>query len=172
MTKSSTSSSTRGRLFSASGVLAAAVIAVCVNVLVHRFYKRWDWTTGSLYTLSEPTLETLHSLPDPVEAIVFLSASDPMRLSVEHMLAAYQAETKLLKTRFVDPDRNPAQFLALEKEYGIVAGKTEDGRVVTDAAIVLTRGGQRWFITTDDMVVYDEKDNRSRPVLEIGRAHV
>ncbi len=158
--------STRSRLFSASGVLAAGVIAVCLNVLVHRFYKRWDWTSGSLYTLSEPTLETLHSLPDPVEAIVFLSASDPMHLSVEHMLAAYQAETKLLKPRFVDPDRNPAQFLALQKEYGIVAGKTEDGRVVTDAAIVLSRGGQRWFITTDDMVVYDEKDNRSRPALE------
>jgi hypothetical protein len=158
--------SPRVRLFSASGVLAAGVIAVCVNVLVHRFYTRWDWTSGSLYTLSEPTLETLHSLPDQVDALVFLSASDPMHLSVEHMLAAYQAETKLIKPRFVDPDRNPAQFLALQKEYGIVAGKTEDGRVVTDAAIVLSRGGQRWFITTEDMVVYDEKDNRSRPALE------
>jgi hypothetical protein len=154
------------RLFSATGVLAAAVIAVCANVLVFRFYKRWDWTTGSLYTLSEPTLETLHSLPDPVEAVVFLSASDPMQLSVEHMLAAYGSETKLLKPRFVDPDRSPALFLALQKQYGITAGKTEDGRVVTDAAIVLSHGSQRWFITTEDMVVYDEKDNRSRPALE------
>ena len=79
--------SSRGRLFSASGVLAAGVIAVCVNVLVHRFYKRWDWTGGSLYTLSEPTLETLHSLPDPVEAIVFLSADD----SDERLLEAIEA---------------------------------------------------------------------------------
>ena len=154
------------RIFAATGVLAAAIIAVCVNILVHRFYKRWDWTTARLYTLSEPTLETLHSLPEEVQAVVFLSASDPMHLSVEHMLAAYTAETKLLKPRFIDPDRNPAQFLAMEKEYGIVAGKTEDGRVVTDAAIVLSRGNQRWFITTEDMVVYDEKDNRSRPALE------
>ncbi len=154
------------RIFSATGVLAASVIAVCVNVLVFRFYKRWDWTSSSLYTLSEPTLETLHSLPDPVEAMVFLSASDPLHLSVEHMLAAYGAETKLLKPRFVDPDRNPALFLALQKQYGIVAGKTADGRIVADAAIVLSRGGNRWFITTEDMVVYDEKDNRSRPALE------
>jgi hypothetical protein len=156
----------RARAFSVAGVLAAGVIAVCGNVLVNRFYKRWDWTSASLYTLSEPTLETLHSLPDPVDVIVFLSASDPMRLSVEHMLAAYGAETKLLKPRFIDPDRSPAEFLAMQKQYGIVAGKTEDGRVVTDAAIVLSRAGQRWYVTTDDMIVYDEKDNRSRPALE------
>jgi hypothetical protein len=154
------------RWLSASAVLAAGIILVCVNVLSHRFYKRWDWTSGSLYTLSEPTLETLHSLADPVDAIVFLSGSDPMRLSVDHMLTAYTAETKLLHPRFVDPDRQPAEFLALEKEYGIVAGKTEDGRVVTDAAIVLARGPSHWFITTEDMVVYSEKDNRSRPALE------
>jgi hypothetical protein len=154
------------RLLSAAAVLAAGVIAVCANVLVHRFYKRWDWTSAALYTLSEPTLETLHSLPEPVDAIVFLSASDPMRLTVEHILASYQAETKLLRPRFVDPDRSPAEFIALQRQYGIVAGKTEDGRVVTDAAIVLARGNQRWFVTTDEMVVYDEKDNRARPALE------
>ncbi len=166
MTGSARGGASGFRWLSAGGVLAAGVIAVCLNVLVHRFYKRWDWTSAGIYTLSQPTLETLHSLADPVEVIVFLSASDPMRLSVDHMLAAYGAETKLLRPRFVDPDRSPAEFIALQKQYGIVAGKTEDGRIVTDASMVLSRGGQRWFITTDDMVVYDEKDNRSRPALE------
>jgi hypothetical protein len=154
------------RWLSLGGILAAGVIAVSLNVLAHRFYKRWDWTSAGLYTLSLPTLETLHGLGEPIDVIVFLSASDPMHLSVEHMLAAYGAETKLLRPRFVDPDRSPAEFLAMQKQYGIVAGKTEDGRVVTDAAIVLARGSEHWFITTDEMVVYDEKDNRSRPALE------
>ncbi len=151
---------------SATGVLAAGVIAVCANVLVHRFYERWDVTTGGLYTLSAPTLETLHSLGDPIDVIVFLSASDPMRESVDQMLAAYEAQTKLLHLRYVDPDRAPAEFIALEQKYNIVTGKTEDGRIVTDAAIVLARGEQHWFITVDQMVSYDEKNNRSRPVLE------
>jgi hypothetical protein len=158
---------TRGvRWFTATGVLAAGVIAVCVNVLAHRFYKRWDWTESGLYTLSQATLETLHSLSDPVDVIVFLSASDPLSLSVQHMLSAYGAETKLLRPRFVDPDRSPAEFIALQKEYGINAGKTEDGRVVTDASLVIARGPQHWFVTTEAMVVYDEKDNQARPVLE------
>jgi hypothetical protein len=154
------------RWLTAAGVLAAGMIAVCANVLVHRFYARWDWTSAGLYTLSDATLQTLHSLGAPVDVIVFLSASDPLHLSVEHMLAAYGAETKLIKPRFVDPDRSPAEFIALEKEYGIVAGKTEDGRVVTDASIVIAQGGNHWFVTTEDMVVFDEKDNRARPILE------
>jgi len=154
------------RWLSAGGVFAAVVIAVCVNILVHRFYKRWDFTTGGLYTLSEATLETLHSLGEPIDVIVFLSNSDPLTVSVEHTLAAYGAETKLVHARFVDPDRSPAEFIALEKEYGIQAGKTEDGRIVTDASIVIAHGPQHWFVTTEDMVAYDEKDNRSRPKLE------
>jgi hypothetical protein len=161
--------STRARylhLLSVGGVLAAGVIAVCINVLAHRFYKRWDWTSRGLYTLSAPTLETLHGLAEPVEVMVFLSASDPLRLSVEFMLSAYGAETKLLRPRYVDPDRSPAEFIATQQEYGIIAGKTEDGRVVTDAALVIAQGKNHWFITTDDMVVVDETDRRARPILE------
>jgi hypothetical protein len=154
------------KALAAAGVLAAAVIAVLVNVLVARFYKRWDWTRSGIYTLSQATLETLHGLSEPVEVIVFLSASDPLTVSVRHMLAAYGAETTRLSARYVDPDRNPAEFLALQRKYGIMAGKTEDGRVVTDAALVIARGDRHWFLTNDDIVSYDEEANRSRPKLE------
>lgn len=154
------------RALAAAGVFAAAVIAVTVNILASRFYERWDLTSAGLYTLSPATIETLQSLENPIEVIVFLSASDPLRVSVEHMLRAYGAETRLLEPRFVDPDQDPAEFLALQKEYGIVAGKTEDGRIVTDASIVLSRGDKHWFVTTDDIVVYDEEDGRARPQLE------
>lgn len=159
--------SRRGAIWlSIAGVLSASVIAVCANVLVHRFYKRWDWTSAGLYTLSQATVETLRSLSEPIDVIVFLSTSDPMSVSVQHMLTVYGSETKLLRPRFVDPDRSPAEFIALQKEYGIVAGKTEDGRVVTDASLVIARGDQHWYVTTDDMVVYSDKDQQSRPALE------
>jgi hypothetical protein len=154
------------KALSAAGVLAASIIAVLCNVLVARFYQRWDFTKGGLYTLSPATLETLRTLGEPVEVIVFLSASDPLSVSVRHMLTAYGAETTRLSTRYVDPDRSPAEFLALQQKYGIVAGKTEDGRVVTDASLVIARGSRHWFVTTDDMVAYDEEDGRSKPKLE------
>ncbi len=154
------------KALAAAGVLAAVLIAIVVNVLVARFYKRWDWTSAGLYTLSGATRETLAALTEPVEVVVFLSASDPMTVSVRHMLTAYGAETTQLRPRYVDPDRNPAEFLALQQKYGLVTGKTEDGRVVTDASIVIVRGDRHWFVTTDDMVQYDEDDGRARPRLE------
>ncbi len=149
-----------------AAVLAAAVIAVCVNILAARFYKRWDWTSSGLYTLSDATQQTLRSLDQPIDVIVFLSRSDPLTVSVQHMLQAYGNETSKLRARYVDPDRSPGEFVALQKKYGIEAGKAEDGRVVTDASIVVAKGDKHWFITTSDMVVYDEQDGRARPKLE------
>ncbi|HMR07211.1 MAG TPA: GldG family protein, partial [Polyangiaceae bacterium] len=159
----------RGRalsVLSAAGVIAATLLGISANVLVSRFYKRWDVTSRGLYTLSDATVDTLRGLGDPVEVIVFLSASDPLTVSVRHMLTAYGAETDKLRPRYVDPDRNPAEFLALQQKFGIVAGKTDDGRVVTDASIVVSRGSRNWFVTTDDIVVYDENDGQARPKLE------
>jgi hypothetical protein len=154
------------KTLAAAGVLAAALIAALVNILVARFYKRWDWTSQGLYTLSAATRETLAGLREPIDVVVFLSASDPLNVSVRHMLSSYGSETTRLRPRFVDPDRNPAEFLALQQKYGIVSGKTEDGRLVTDASLVIVRGERHWFVTTEDMVQYDENDGRARPKLE------
>ena len=154
------------KVFSAGGVIGALLCAALVNVLAFRHYERWDWTSSGLYTLSAATLETLHSLREPVEVVVFLSASDPLTVNVRQMLQAYRAETDQLSPKFVDPDRNPAEFLALQQKYAIMAGKTEDGRVVTDASIVIARGERHWYVTTDDIVSYDEEGRTARPRLE------
>lgn len=154
------------RALSLVAIVAAGVIAVCSNVLVSRHYERWDWTSSGLYTLSQATTDTLSQLKRPVDVVVFLSRSDPLTLSVRHMLDAYGAKTDKLKVRWIDPDRNPAEFQAMQKKYGIVAGKTEDGRVVTDASIVMASGEKHWFITTDDIVVVDENDGSAKPRLE------
>lgn len=151
---------------SAAGVVAAVLLGVSANVMVSRFYERWDVTSRGLYTLSQATVDTLHGLDQPVEVIVFLSSSDPLAVSVRHMLTAYGAETDQLRPRYVDPDRNPAEFLALQQKLGIAEGKTDDGRLTTDASIVVTRDSRHWFITTDDIVVYDDNDGQARPKLE------
>ena len=61
----------------------------------------------------------------------------------------------------------PAEFVAVQQKYNIVAGRTEDGRVVTDAAIVLASRGRHWFITPDDLVDFSEVDDgRTKSRLE------
>lgn len=148
-------------------LVAAMVIAVVANVLVARHYKRWDVTRGGLYTLSEPTLQTLHGLEEPVQIYVMLPAGDPLTTSVSHLLEAYKAETTRLEIKVTDPDRHPAEFLAIQQKYGVVAGKTEDGRILTDAAIIVAKRDKPYFLTANDLVaVEDEEDMRTRPRLE------
>jgi hypothetical protein len=154
------------RLMPWLGALGAAVLLVNVNVLGARFYQRWDATSDELYTLSQPTKELLRGLTEPVEVIVLLSKADPLLVSVRHMLEAYGAETRQLRLRFVDPDRSPAELLAVQQKYRILAGKAEDGRIVTDAALVLAAGDRHWFVTADELVRVDEDSGRARPALE------
>ena len=154
------------RTFSALGVLGAALLAVNLNVLVARWYKRWDVTAERLYTLSPATLKTLHALDQPLTVTVFLGRADPLSVSVRQMLVQYRAETSKLTSRFVDPDQNPAEFQVLQKELGLLTGHAEDGRLVTDASLVITRGERHWFITADELVHYDDQSGKARPRLE------
>jgi hypothetical protein len=154
------------------GVVAGALLLVNVNVLGARWYKRWDFTSDKLYSLSQPTRELLTGLQRPVDVSVLLSKGDPLLVSVRHMLEAYGAVTRQLRVTYVDPDRSPAEFLALQQKYQILAGKADDGRIITDAVIVMAEAdggagaGRHWFITTDELVHFDEDSGRSRPALE------
>jgi hypothetical protein len=155
------------KLSASLGIVAAMVLAVLVNVYVGRHYKRWDVTKGGLFTLSEATLTTLHALEEPIEIHVLLPSGDPLAVSVQHLLEAYGSETSRLVVKLTDPDRHPAEFLATQQKYGIVAGKTDDGRIVTDASIVVVRGDKPYFITDHDLVeVEDGEDVRARPRIE------
>lgn len=149
------------------GIVAAMVLAVVANIYVARHYERWDVTRGGLYTLSEPTLQTLHSLEEPIQIYVMLPSGDPLTTSVMHLLEAYQAETSRLDVKKTDPDRYPAEFLAIQQKYGVNVGQTEDGRVLTDAAIIVARRDKPYFLTANDLVaVEDPEDARVRPRLE------
>lgn len=154
------------KAFAAVGVLAAAALAVNANLLAARFYQRWDLTSERLYTLSSATKETLHGLKGSVDVTVLLSRGDPLLSSVRHSLAAYGAETRKLNVKYLDPEQSPAEFLAIQQRYGIIAGKAEDGRLVTDASIILAQADRHWFITPEDMMGFDAESGSVRPKLE------
>jgi len=171
-----------GRFVPWLGTAAGALLLVNVNVLGARWYKRWDFTSDKLYSLSQPTRELLTGLQQPVDVSVLLSKGDPLLVSVRHMLEAYGAVTRQLRVSYVDPDRSPAEFLALQQKYQILAGKADDGRIITDAVIVLSQNdkggeaggsaggdsstGRHWFVTSEELVHFNEESGRSRPALE------
>jgi hypothetical protein len=146
------------------GLVAAAFIAVVVNVLAARHFRRWDWTRGGLYTLSSATLATLHELPDTVEVWVLLGSQDPLLLSVKQLLVSYGAETTKLDVHYVDPDKDAIALLDLRRRFKIEAARTEDGRVVTDASLIVARGDKHWFLAPSDLVEVSQADDaRAKP---------
>jgi len=154
------------KALAAAGVLGAAVLAVNANVLVARWYKRWDLTHERLYTLSPATIQILRTLEQPLEIVVLLSKADPLNVSVRQMLTAYGAETSKLELKFIDPDQSPAEFQALQQKLGLQTGRAEDGRVVSDASVVISRGERRWFVTSEELVHYDDDSGKAQPRLE------
>ena len=155
-----------GQLFEAFGVVAAMVLAVLVNVFAARHYRRWDMTRHQLYSLSPATLETLRTLGESVEIDVLLSNADPLTSSVKFLLNAYQAETDRLVVKYTDPDRHAAEFLALQQKYGIEAGRTDEGVVVTDAAIIMSRAHSKPFFLSAAELVDEREDGRGRSKVE------
>ena len=153
-------------IWSAVGVLSAGVIAVSLNFVVARHYWRWDVTHAQLYTLSPATVETLAGLSEEVQVLVFLSQADPDLGSVRRMLDQYAAVSPMLRSRFVDPDREPGEFLALQNRYRLMQGRTEQGHLVSDAAIVVVQGEARWVIGSEDIVSYDDARGTVQPRLE------
>ncbi|GAC1543184.1 MAG: hypothetical protein NVS3B10_07450 [Polyangiales bacterium] len=160
----------RTKALASAGMLAAALLAVFVNVLAARHYERWDATRAKIYSLSPPTDFTLDQLEREgldVELFVFVGAGDPLLGSLKQILATYQAQAKTrLHVRFLDPDRDRAEFLRVQTELEVNA-KIESGRLLADAQVVVRHGTRVWYVKTDDMLVLDEGDDaKVRPRVE------
>ncbi|MGD0525019.1 MAG: GldG family protein [Polyangiaceae bacterium] len=146
-----------GHLVQLGGVVAAVVLAFVVNVLGDRHFTRWDWTRDKRWSLSPATVETLHSLEQPVEVWAITGAGDSLQQSIKELLASYQAASSRIEVHTIDPDRDVAQLVALQARFGLEAGRTEDGRVATDAVIVVATGDKHWFLTPQDL--YEQSDD-------------
>jgi hypothetical protein len=152
-----------GRAITLAGIAAAMFVAVMVNILAARHWKRWDWTTGKLYTLSPATTATLRDLPDTVELWVLLGSEDPLSQSVKQLLLAYRSESDKLDIHYVDPDRDAVELLEVRNRFHIEAGRAESGHVVTDAVMVVAHGERHWFLGPSDMIEVSEGDERAKP---------
>ena len=162
--------STRTKAMSSIGVIAAGVVAVLINLLAARHYKRWDATRGRLYSLSDPTNFTLDSLERDgldVELFVFIGGGDPLLSSIKQILVTYQARaSRHLHVRYLDPDRDRTEFMRLQTELEVNA-KAENGRILSDAQIVARHGKRVWYVKTDDLIVLEEGDDvKVRPRVE------
>ena len=153
-----------GQLVKLLSIVFAFVAMFFVNVIGARHFSRWDVTESKRYSLSPPTRDTLKSLPGPVEVWVLMGPGDPLEQSVKQLLVSYRAESSKIDVKYIDPDRDTVQFEDVKRRFHIEAGRTEDGRLVADAVIVVAKDDKHWFITASDLFeVSGAKEGRAKP---------
>lgn len=135
-----------------TGLVAAVVLAGVANVLAARHFLRWDWTKDRRWSLSPATTETLRGLAEPIDVWAIAGPGDVFEQSLRQMLTAYQAASSRIEVHWIDPDRDTVQLVDLTRKFDLEAGRTEDGRVATDAVVIVASEKKHWFLTPTDLV--------------------
>ncbi len=154
----------RGRRWSprVAAILVVA-IALLTNLIAARQFVRGDWTRGSLYALSDETVNVLHDLPRPVTATIFLYPkrdSERARAIAGFIRELTERFTRQSGGKFqaevIDPDRAPDRAEAAAKRYGIGAYEMGQG-------VVIFSSGARSKVVTEDELVEPEVDADGEP---------
>jgi hypothetical protein len=101
-----------------------------------------DASFAKQYTLSEPTRQLLADLKAPVDVVVLLGSADPLLVDLRHLVTAYQAVCPQLRVKYIDPDRDIAEFLALGRKHDIGAESDHAAGTIADTAVFLQSGAR------------------------------
>jgi len=139
---------------SASTLLLIAILGM-VNYLAFRHYKRFDWTTQGIFTLSPKSKTVLRELEKDLDVYVFLSRGESGFLATDELLKRYAAASQHIHLHYVDPDREASQFKLLAQRFGVAAGVVESGEARADVAAVVALGDKNWHVSREDLVAMD-----------------
>ena len=140
------------RIAASVSSIALVAILVMVNYLAFRHYKRFDWTSQGIFTLSPKSQKILRELDQSVDVYVFLSRGESGFLTTDELLKRYSAASQNVKLHYVDPDREASQFKLLAQRFGIAAGVLESGEARADVAAVVALGDKNWHVSREDLV--------------------
>lgn len=118
-----------GSMAAGSIVLVLAILAG-VNWISSRQNKRWDFTEGGQFSLSDQTRQILRSLDKPLDVKVFYKSDTGDLDRFRDQLAEYAYSSSQVKIEYIDPDKEPMKAKSLDVQaYGTIVlqydGKTE-----------------------------------------------
>jgi ABC-type uncharacterized transport system involved in gliding motility auxiliary subunit len=139
----------RRKLFTASNTALSVVLVVAlvgmVNWLSYRHYKRGDWTSSKLYSLSQKSLNVLKGVDKDVRVVVLMTPATPLFSETKELLQRYEAASKKIKVEFIDPERDPMRTKALAQEFGVSTANT----------VVFSCDGHKKYVTSEQLADYD-----------------
>jgi hypothetical protein len=105
------------------GLLLA--LAIMVNSLGLKHYRRWDFSRDQKYALSDKTKRFLDTIKGKVRITVFFSPSTPITADVQSLLAEYQYNAKgKIDVENIDPERNLSRAKELFEKYKVVSDES------------------------------------------------
>lgn len=138
-------------------------IAIGVNLLVERLPWRVDMTAEGFYSLSDQTLKVLAASEAPVTVLELWEAGRADSRVVE-LLQRYQAHSRRLQIREVDPYRNPVEL----ERYEV------DGRKPAVGSLIFEAGGRFKILRVADLyeMRYDEQTGEEVPTTFIAESAI
>lgn len=151
------------------GLILAVVLLALGNYLAYRHYRRFDWTEGRSFTLSDRSRQVLRRLDRDVTVYVLVSREDQIYQDLDELLRSYGALTTRLRVHRVDPNTQQGEYRLLQSRFGISAMETEGGEQVSDVDLVVEAGERHWNVRRDDLVQADVSSLGSDqgPVLDV-----
>jgi ABC-type uncharacterized transport system involved in gliding motility auxiliary subunit len=136
-----------------AGVLLLAALLVIVNYFGWKYYKRFDWTSSQLYSLSDKTKNVLKGLNKDIDFIVFMSPEQQRDLyqPTNELLQRYGSASRRVHVKFLDLEKHPMEAQALSQQYG-----------VTTQGVVVASGKDKRVISSADLADIDSTSGEPR----------
>jgi hypothetical protein len=134
------------------GALLVVAIALELNFLSYRHFERWDWTSESLYSLSDRSKSELSALREPVTFYLFMGQGEPHYVAMHELLQRYRAESPRFLVEEVDPHSNPTRYSELARRFDIVTLTDDAGGAEADVAAIATMGERVATIERTDLI--------------------
>ncbi len=135
-----------------AGVLLLAALLVILNYFGWKYYKRFDWTSSQLYSLSDKTQKVLKGLQKDVDFIVFLSPEQhDLYQPTTELLQRYGSASRRVHVRVIDLEKNPIEAQSLGQKYG-----------VTTQGVVVASGNDKRVVASQDLAEIDSQSGEAR----------
>ncbi len=127
-------------------VIVVTILFLLLNYLSMRHYKRWDWTSAELYTLSEKSKQVVRDLDRDVDIIVLLDPASELYTAASELLDRYEATNpQRIERRDMDAAKDLLALQQLVDQYDIQR----------DNVIVVAADGDKRIIAEHELVEYD-----------------
>ncbi|MBI4325826.1 MAG: GldG family protein [Chloroflexi bacterium] len=135
-------------------ILALLEVAVMLNYLAARHYRRFYLSSQTRYQLSPLTMRVLNSLTHKVRVIVFFDRREPLYSSVSSLIKEYQLVCPKLEVEYVDY-RYPGRAEAIRTQYALAATANEN-QIIFDA------NGRTKVVSSTQLSEYDYSELLSK----------